>query len=269
MSAFLLSRTPSGGEGRACGREEASGGRIRRLAKALIIIPTYNEIENIERLVADVLTQASPLAQFEVLVVDDASADGTGKAVQRLAAQDARVHLLERPAKLGLGTAYIAGFRHALAHGYELVGTMDADFSHSPEYLPAFARAVAEADVVIGSRYIREGGVRNWGLHRRLLSAGANTLARLVGGLRPHDCTTGYRLYRTEFLHRLDLDNITSHGYSCLIELVYVCQRAGARIVESPILFTDRRAGHSKISRKEIFKAFATLYRLARRRWRE
>jgi len=239
------------------------------LINALIIIPTYNEIENIEALVVEVLGQSSSLARFETLVVDDASSDGTGKVVERLAERDVRVHLLSRPAKLGLGTAYIAGFRYALDHGYEMVGTMDADFSHPPSYLPSFAQAMAHADVVIGSRYVRGGGVRNWGVHRRLLSAGANVLARFVGGLKPRDCTTGYRLYRTAFLRKLDLDSITSHGYSCLIELVYACQHAGAKIVESPIIFVDRRAGQSKISRKEIVKAFATLYRLACRRWRQ
>lgn len=236
------------------------------MARALIIIPTYNEIENIERLIGEVLAQSSDRAAIEVLVVDDASQDGTGAAVARMAQSDRRVHLLERPAKLGLGTAYIAGFRFALDHGCELAGTMDADFSHSPEHLPAFFEAIDRADVVIGSRYISGGGVKNWGLHRRILSAGANLLARLAGGLKPHDCTTGYRLYRTDFLRKLDLDGITSHGYSCLIELVYVCQQSGARIVESPIQFVDRRAGQSKISRKEIAKAFATLYHLLRRR---
>lgn len=236
------------------------------MPKTLIIIPTYNEIENIERLVTEVLAQQSPHSSIEALVVDDASADGTGQAVQKMAQANPRVHLLSRPAKLGLGTAYMAGFKYAMQNSYDFAGTMDADFSHSPSYIPAFIEAIQKADVVIGSRYIPGGGVRNWGLHRRLLSAGANFLARLVGGLRPHDCTTGYRLYRTDLLRRLNLDGITSHGYSCLIELVYVCQKAGARIVESPIIFHDRRAGQSKISRKEIFKAFATLYHLAKRR---
>lgn len=237
------------------------------MARVLIVIPTYNEVENIERLAREVLGQPVGDAQIEVLVVDDASADGTGALVKNLTRENARVHLLERPAKLGLGTAYIAGFRYALDHGFDLVGTMDADFSHDPDHLPAILEAIAGADVVIGSRYVPGGGIRNWGLHRHILSATANFLARLAGGLRPHDCTTGYRLYRADFLRRLDLDAITSHGYSCLMELVYVCQSAGARIVESPIVFEDRRAGQSKISRKEIFTAFATLYRLAARRF--
>jgi len=238
------------------------------LTTALIIVPTYNEVENIERLVKEIRLQQSPFLEFEALVVDDGSRDGTDKAVERLAELDPRVHLLERHSKFGLGTAYIAGFRYALQHDYPIVGTMDADFSHDPSYLPAFAQAIRNADLVIGSRYVPGGGVRNWGLHRRILSATANFLARRVGGLRTHDGTTGFRFYRTDLLGKLDLDNITSDGYSCLMELVYVCQQAGARIVESPIVFVDRREGQSKISRKEIMKAFGTLYRLAMRRWK-
>ncbi|NQU42920.1 polyprenol monophosphomannose synthase [bacterium] len=235
--------------------------------KALVIIPTYNEVENIARLVREVLAQRSPDIEFEVLVVDDSSQDGTADAVRETQRENDRAHLLERPAKLGLGTAYIAGFRYAMEKGYPFVATMDADFSHDPSYLPAFAKAIADADLVIGSRYVPGGGVRHWGLHRKILSAGANLLAHLVAGLKPKDCTTGYRLYRTDLLRKIDLDRVTSHGYSCLMELVFVCQRAGARIVESSIVFVDRREGQSKISRKEIFKAFGTLYRLGRRRF--
>ncbi|MFP4580768.1 MAG: polyprenol monophosphomannose synthase [Candidatus Sumerlaeia bacterium] len=234
------------------------------MKKALIIIPTYNEIENVVKISQCVLDQESPLVQFETLVVDDASNDGTTEAARKLAEENERAHLLARDRKYGLGTAYIAGFRYALEHDYDLVGTMDADFSHHPSYLPTFVEAIQNADVVIGSRYIPGGGLRDWGIHRKILSFTANFLARMIGGLKPHDCTTGYRLYRAEFLRRLDLDTITSHGYSCLMELVYVCQRGGARIVESPIVFEDRREGQSKIGTSEIFKAFGTLYRLGK-----
>ena len=237
------------------------------MSRALIIIPTYNEIENIERLVVQVRAASTPETSFDVLVVDDASPDGTGLAVAALARQDPHVRLLARPAKLGLGTAYLAGFRQALAGNYDCAGTMDADFSHDPRHLPAMAQAMdAGADLVVGSRYVSGGGIRNWGIHRHILSGTANYLARLAGGLRPHDCTSGYRLYRVAFLRQLDLDEIVSHGYSCLMELLYVCQTAGARIAESPIVFVDRRAGQSKISRREIATAFRTLYDLWRRR---
>jgi len=236
------------------------------LAKALVIIPTYNEIGNIKPLVRDVLALESPRVTFEVLVVDDSSTDGTGKVVERLTQEHSRVHLLERPAKLGLGTAYVAGFRYALRHGFEFTATMDADFSHDPKYLPVFAEAIDGADLIIGSRYVPGGGVRNWALHRRLLSASANFCARLATGLWPHDCTTGFRYYRTELLRRLDLDRIRSHGYSCLMELAFVCQKSGARIVESPIVFVERREGRSKVSHHEVWRALATLSRLSARR---
>lgn len=253
----------SGGSGRLSGCRGFRGSR-----PVLAVIPTYNEIESIERLVREVLAQESRHVSFDVLVVDDASGDGTGETVAQMAEPEPRVHLLERPGKMGLGTAYIAGFRYALEHGYEFVATLDADFSHDPRHLPEFAEAIQDADVVIGSRYIPGGGIENWGWHRHLLSGTANRLARLLAGLKPRDCTTGYRMYRTDFLRRLDLDAIVSHGYSCLMELVFVCQQAGARIVESPITFVDRRAGQSKISHKEILKAFATLKHLAVRRLR-
>ena len=238
------------------------------MSKALMIIPTYNEVENIVSLSREVLEQKTDIYEIEVLVVDDASADGTADSVKELMQEDSRVHLLQRPSKLGLGTAYIAGFRYALDKEFTCVGTMDADFSHAPKHLPDMLALLQNNDVVIGSRYVPGGGIENWGIHRHILSGTANFLARLAGGLKTRDCTTGYRLYKTDFLKKLDLDSITSHGYSCLMELVYVCQKAGASIAESPIIFQDRRAGESKISKAEIFKAFATLYQLLCYRFR-
>jgi dolichol-phosphate mannosyltransferase len=229
--------------------------------KALVIIPTYNEAENIGSLLRDVMRLEVEIP-IDVLVVDDSSTDGTARIVRDLAASDSRIHILERPGKLGLGTAYLAGFRHAIGQTYELALTMDADFSHDPQYIPALIREASRNDLVIGSRYVSGGGIRNWGVHRRLLSAAANFLARSVLGLVSHDCTSGFRCYRTTLLNRLQLDQIRSDGYSFLMEILFHCQQNGARIQEIPIVFIDREKGQSKVSRKEIFKAIGTLIHL-------
>jgi dolichol-phosphate mannosyltransferase len=231
--------------------------------RTLIVVPTYNEVENAEPLARAIL---AAVPAVEILFVDDNSPDGTGQLVRKLAAEDRRVHLLARPGKLGLGTAYLAGFRHALEHGYEVVVTMDADFSHDPRYLPALLAGLPAHDVMIGSRYVPGGGVENWGLHRRLLSRFANFYARTLLGLRARDCTAGFRAYRAEVLRHLPLDEIRSSGYSFLEELIYLVHLAGFTVGETPILFVDRRAGSSKISRKEIFRAALTVLRLRFRR---
>ncbi len=227
----------------------------------LVVLPTYNEAENVGALIPEIL-QAAEGRDVAVLVVDDNSTDGTDRIVAALAERDSRVRLLSRPGKNGLGTAYVAGFRYALEHGFALAVSMDADFSHSPAHLPAVLDAAAEADVVIGSRYTEGGGISNWPLHRRLLSWGANLLAHIVLRVRSRDCTSGYRAYHREILERMDFDAIRSDGYSFLIEMLTLCERGGARIRETPIRFVDRRGGVSKISKKEIFKAFATLWRM-------
>jgi glycosyltransferase involved in cell wall biosynthesis len=230
---------------------------------ALAIVPTYNEADNIGVLIDGLMSQRAPV---DVLVVDDASADGTADVVRKKAAQcPERIHLLEREGKLGLGTAYIAGFRYGLERDYKRVLTMDADLSHDPARIPAMLEMLRDADVVVGSRYIAGGGIRNWGPHRYLLSWGANTLARQILDLNARDCTSGSRCYRTSLLRRLDLDAIQSDGYSCLMELLTLCQRMGARIREIPIVFHDRRAGESKISSTEIAKGFLTLWQLRRK----
>lgn len=229
---------------------------------ALVIVPTYNEVENIGGLLEKLMAQPAPV---DVLVVDDASKDGTADAVRDAsAAHPGRIHLLEREGKLGLGTAYLAGFRYGLERDYRWLLTMDADHSHHPRRLPEILHVARIADVVIGSRYVAGGGIRNWGPHRYLLSWGANALARSILGLNARDCTSGYRCYRARLLRELDLDAIRSDGYSCLMELLAVCQRRGARIREVPIVFFDRQAGQSKISTAEIGKAFLTLWRLRR-----
>ncbi len=229
-------------------------------AQALVLLPTYNEVENIGPLIDKLMRQP---ATVEVLVIDDSSRDGTADRVRKKMGEfPGRVHLMEREGKLGLGTAYLAGFRYALKGGYKFVISMDADHSHNPKHLREILHMAKLADVVVGSRYIAGGGIRNWGPHRYLLSWGANTLARLILGLNARDCTSGYRCYRTRLIGQIDLDAIQSDGYSCLMELLAVCQRRGAVIREIPIVFHDRRAGQSKISHKEILKGFQTLFLL-------
>lgn len=230
-----------------------------------IIIPTYNESENIERLVGEI--GALPL-DARVIIVDDNSPDGTGRLVDALAARDARVYAVHRPGKLGLGTAHIAGIRRAFELNADPILTMDADFSHAPRYLPALIRALDQFDVVIGSRYVRGGGVEGRDRKLRFVSWGANWFARLMLGLHAHDCTAGFRAYRRAVLDSIELERIFSNGYSFLIEMLFVCQARGWRIGEVPIVYQDRRMGTSKISRAEIYKATYTVMRLTYRRMR-
>lgn len=227
--------------------------------ESLLIIPTYNERENIGELIPRVL--ANP--RFRVLVVDDNSPDGTGEVVAQFARHEPRVGLLARPVKQGLGRAYIAGFRRALAEGAEFICEMDADFSHDPQYLqPLLAAAEARYDLVLGSRYVRGGGTVNWGLARQLISRGGNIYARTILGLPVMDATGGFRCYRRRVLETIDLDAIHSNGYSFQIELVYRTMRAGFSVGEVPIIFPDRRVGQSKMSRRIVLEALLTVWRL-------
>jgi len=221
--------------------------------KTLLIIPTYNEIENLRPLLDQVGVYAP---ETDILIVDDHSPDGTGALADQLQQENARVHVLHRPGKLGLGTAYLAGFQYALQHGYEAAFEMDADFSHDPRYLPAFYQAIEQADVVIGSRYIAGGATPNWSLLRRLISGGGNIFARVLLGLPVHDCTAGYRLYRRRVLEGLDLQTVQSQGYAFQIEMAYRSVKHGFTIVETPIVFLDRRVGKSKMSRKIVLEGF-------------
>lgn len=229
-----------------------------------IIIPTYNEKENIEALVGQLL--ALPLG-VHIIVVDDHSPDGTGAIADRLAAENpGHVSVIHRPAKLGLGTAYIAGFKKALAEGADLICTMDADFSHDPSYVPALVSKIVEGnDLVIGSRYVRGGG-SNQTWDRKILSWGANTITRLLLGLHVHDTTAGFRCYRRQVLESLDLDTIRSSGYSFLFEMLFRVERRGWKVGEIPIYFQDRRLGASKISKSEIARALKTAMRLTWKR---
>jgi dolichol-phosphate mannosyltransferase len=230
-----------------------------------VIIPTYNESDNIATLVDGIL--ALPIGAH-VIVVDDNSPDGTGALIDSIVARDSRVHCVHRPAKLGLGTAHIAGMRQAFALDLEPIITMDADFSHHPRYIPDLLNGLEKFDVVIGSRYVPGGGTRLFSIKRIVLSTGANTFARLMLNLKATDCTAGFRAYRRRVLESIDLGHIFSDGYSFLIEMLWLCQSRGWRIGETPIIYEDRRAGKSKISRAEIVKATYTVLRLFWRRVR-
>lgn len=231
--------------------------------QALVIVPTYNERENIARLIGCI--RALP-GDIHALVVDDNSPDGTGAIVDALAAADAGVHVIHRAGKLGLGTAYKAGFAFGLEHSYRYLCTMDADFSHSPESLPALLSTASQGyDLVVGSRYVAGGAVEGWPRSRKILSFGANLLAHIILDVSIRDCTAGFRCYQRRVLERIDLDAIFSNGYSFLIEMAFHVQRAGFSSGEVPITFVNRTEGASKISKNEIYKAFYTLLRLRTR----
>jgi dolichol-phosphate mannosyltransferase len=228
--------------------------------RALVIVPTYNERENISRLIHAVLGQD---ARLEVLVVDDGSPDGTGDIVESLSAQNNRVHVVRRPKKMGLGTAYIAGFKWSLERGYNYTFEMDADFSHDPAHLPQFLRAVETADLVLGSRY-RDGKVTvvNWPIKRLILSYCANVYARVVTGLPLWDSTGGFKCYRRTVLESIDLSRVRSNGYAFQIEMSFRAWKKSFRIVEIPIVFVDRTEGTSKMSGHIVREAIFMVWRL-------
>ncbi len=230
---------------------------------AWIILPTYNEAGNIERFVEAV--QPVLPASAQILIVDDSSPDGTGEIADRLAAAEPNVSVLHRPHKEGLGPAYIAGFRQALAEGAQLVVEMDSDFSHDPSYLPALLAATDHADLAIGSRYVAGGGVEDWGAVRRVISRGGSTYARLVLGLSVKDLTAGFKCFRREVLEKIDLDAIGSRGYAFQVEITYRTIQQGFSVVEVPIVFRDRQVGSSKIDRSVITEA---LWRVPQLRFR-
>ncbi len=238
------------------------------MARVLVVTPTYNEADNLEAFVR-ALFGAVPSAH--VLIVDDGSPDGTGKIADRLAGSDERVRALHRSGKLGIGTAYLDGFRFGLREGYDVLVQMDTDLSHDPAHLPAMLRAIEEgADVVLGSRNIRGGGVRGWGLGRHVLSKGGSLYSRTILGLSIRDLTSGYKAFRREVLEGIDLGSVRSEGYSFQIEMTWRALRAGFSVVEVPIVFVDRRAGESKMSRQIFLEAVAMVWKLrldqARRR---
>jgi dolichol-phosphate mannosyltransferase len=224
--------------------------------KTLIVIPTYNECGNIQPLVQDVLRS---VPSVDLLIIDDNSPDGTGALADELHDQNPQVSVMHRPGKQGLGTAYVRGFQYALEHGYDFVFEMDADFSHDPKYLPAFLQAAQgpeAADLVIGSRYVPGGDTPNWSALRKFISGGGNIFARAVLGIPIHDCTSGYRCYRTAALASLNLDKVHSQGYAFQVEMAYAMWQSGYRLREVPIVFEDRRVGQSKMSRTIFLEGF-------------
>jgi len=225
-----------------------------------VIVPTYNERENLPLLLESLLDLADAVS---IIVVDDRSPDGTGAIADEWASRCDRVQVVHRSGKLGLGTAYVAGFRRALAEGFSRIMTMDADFSHDPRFVPSLLSKSEAYDVVIGSRYVPGGGTINCTIARKVLSRGANGFAKLALGLHARDCTAGFRCYSRDVLESIDLGSIKSNGYSFLIEMLFLVQRAGWRVGEVPIMFEDRVRGKSKISQREVYRAVQTVLRLA------
>jgi dolichol-phosphate mannosyltransferase len=225
----------------------------------LVVIPTYNEASNIERLAQAVLQLN---LGFHLLFVDDASPDGTGWVADRLAVRSPQIAVLHRPRKMGLGSAYREGFRYALQRGAELIFAMDADLSHDPAVLPDFLAAIEDHDLVIGSRYVRGGHVQGWPLHRLLLSRSANIFATCLLALPLRDCTSGFKCFRRQVLEAIDVDRITSDGYAFQLEMHYHALHQGFRVAEIPIVFRERQYGSSKISRRIVWEAFWLCVRL-------
>jgi dolichol-phosphate mannosyltransferase len=227
--------------------------------RSLIIIPTYNEAENVRKLVPQVLKLG---VHFEVLIVDDGSPDGTAEVVKTMQREEERLHLLERDQKLGLGTAYVAGFKYALERGFDFVFEMDADFSHDPDELPNFLWKAQECDLVIGSRYLTGVNVVNWPMRRLILSFAANWYTRVITGMPVRDATSGFKCYRRKVLENIDLDSIRSNGYAFQIETNFKAWRRGFKVCEIPIIFVDRSHGVSKMSKHIVYEAAIMVWKL-------
>jgi dolichol-phosphate mannosyltransferase len=236
----------------------AATGSLAPNPRALVVIPTYNERESIGPLLREVRKSAA----VDVLVVDDSSPDGTAQVVSAARADDPAIRLLVRARRLGLASAYLAGFDHAIREEYDLVFEMDADFSHLPRYLPTFLERIREADLVVGSRYVPGGGITSWSMARRLISRGGNLYARAVLGSPLRDLTAGFKCFRVAALRRLDLARITSEGYCFQIEMSYIFARNGFRVAEIPIIFEERRAGQSKMSSSIVLESLIRVWAL-------
>jgi len=229
------------------------------MKKTLIIIPTYNELKNIQKLISQL---RSEYPAIDILIVDDNSPDGTGKLVNELSASDSQLKLIEREGKLGLGTAYVRGFKYAIENNYELVIQMDADFSHDPRVIKQFLESIEENDVVIGSRYIKGVNVVNWPMSRLLLSYFANIYTKVITGMPIYDATGGYKCWRREVLEAINLDKITSNGYSFQIEMNFKAWKKGFKLKEISITFVDRTDGSSKMSKKIVHEAIFMVWKL-------
>lgn len=227
--------------------------------KAIVVIPTYNESDNIESIIRKIHEVKSDMS---ILVVDDNSPDGTAEIVEKMMAESSLIHLLKRPGKMGLGTAYCEGFQYCIDQGFEAIMEMDADFSHNPEDIPRFLEEIKTHDLVIGSRYISGVNVVNWPLHRLILSYGASIYARVITRLPIRDTTGGFKCFRADFLKKIDLKSIKTNGYGFQIEMNYRMWKLGARIKEISIIFIDRRSGVSKMNRKIIYEAIFLVWRL-------
>jgi dolichol-phosphate mannosyltransferase len=229
--------------------------------RSLLVLPTYNERDNIAQIVTAIRAQ---LPDITIWIVDDNSPDGTGKIADEIAAQDGKLEVLHRPGKLGLGTAYIQAFKRALQEDFASILQMDADFSHDPKYLPQLIQGLQEADLVVGSRYTSGGGTENWSRPRRVISQGGNIVARIGLGVKTRDATGGFRAFRRSALEQLHLDDLALRGYGFQIEVIYQAEHRGLRVKEVPIVFVERAAGKSKMSRNIAMEAF--LHILRRRR---
>ena len=227
--------------------------------KALVIIPTYNEKGNIAEIISQIQS-VNPV--FEVLVIDDNSPDGTGNLLDEISQKDMKVHVIHRPGKMGLGTAYVTGFKWALSKDYDLICEMDADFSHPPKTLAVFLEKIKDFDLVIGSRYLDGVNVVNWPLKRLLLSYFANIYARVVTGVPVRDLTSGFKCYRRKVLEAVNLDRIKSNGYAFQIEMHFNAYYRGFKVVEVPIIFEERKVGQSKMSKKIVYEAVWMVWRL-------
>jgi len=233
--------------------------KTTRQPKTLVIVPTYNEIENLGQMYERIIKAHGGV---DILVVDDGSPDGTGRMADRLAKKDRRVHVLHRAGKLGLGTAVLAGFRYALEHGYKLITTIDADLSHDPAYIPQMLSLMGQYDMVIGSRYVRDGGMVNWSIRRLIISMIANLMLKKILGIQQKDCSGGFKCYRAGLIRKIGIDRIISPGYVFYVEILYRALKAGARVKEIPIIFVNRGKGKSKISLGEVVGYAKNIFKL-------